>query len=265
VGSSDKDESFAALFESSDGAKRKKSRVKRGDRLDVKVVAITTNSVFVDLGSKEEGYFERIELLDARGNLTVEVGSVIGAVVAETDGERVKLSPVFVRQKSESVIDAGGETVSIPAGRGGPLIVEGAVVRGVVTGVERYGVFLQIEGTQGRNGRGLVPVAETGAPRGADLRKLFPEGGAHQAKILAIQEDGKIRLSMKAAREDEERRQFEEYARSGTIEPAAEGGSPAAASAGGAPAKKPPAKPGPRNLGTLGDLLSKTKGIKTNK
>jgi small subunit ribosomal protein S1 len=258
VASDKKDESFAALFESSDAAKRKKSRLKRGDRLDVRVVAITSTGVFVDLGSKEEGYFETHDLADAKGNLTVEVGSTIGAVVSDTDGERVKLAPVFVRQKSESVIDDGGTGVSIPAGRGGPLIVEGAVVRGTVTGVERYGVFLQIEGTHGRNGRGLVPSAETGAARGADLRKLFAEGSVHQAKILAIQEDGKIRLSIKAAREDEERRDFEEYARAETSEIAPP---PPTATSNAPPAdaeKRKAAKPAPKNFGTLGDLLSRS-------
>ena len=58
--------------------------------------------------------------------------------------------------------------------------------------VERYGVFMQINGTQGRHGRGLVPVAETGTPRGADLRKAFPVGMEVEAKILAMLEDPEI-------------------------------------------------------------------------
>src|SRR5664279_323808 len=104
---SDPKESFAALFESSAEAQRKRARVHRGDRLEVKVVAISQSSVFVDLGAKEEGYFDRVELTDKNGNLRVEVGSSISAIVAETDGERVKLSPVFVRVQSESIINDG--------------------------------------------------------------------------------------------------------------------------------------------------------------
>ena len=259
MGSADDKESFASLFESTEGAKRKRAQVRRGDRLDVKVVAISQTAVFVDLGGKEEGYFERVDLLDSRGNLTVEVGTSIGAVVAETDGERIRLSPVFVRNKTDSVIGDGPEAVALP-GKTGPLLVEGSIVTGVVTGVERYGVFVQIDGTRGRNGRGLVPTAETGAPRGADLRKLFPDGAPCSAKILAIQEDGKIRLSIKAARDDEERRDFEEYARAEREGGAAE---PTDAAPPGAASHKPipPPKrgaPAPRNLGTLGDLLSRT-------
>jgi len=262
VASSDDKESFAALFETSEGAKKKRTRLSRGDRLDVKVVAVSQSSVFVDLGGKEEGYFDRGDLADKNGNLTVEVGTSISAVVAESDGERIRLSPVFVRAKSESVIDDGTGAVAIPS-KSGPLLVEGAVVRGTVTGVERYGVFLQIDGTRGRNGRGLVPTAETGAPRGADLRKLFRENESFQAKILAIQEDGKIRLSIKAARDDEERRDFEEYARASTAtegEPAPQ--APDAKGSGAPREKAKPAAPAPRNFGTLGDLLGRGKDAK---
>lgn len=250
---SDPKESFASLFESSAQSQRTRARVHRGERLEVKVVAISQSSVFVDLGGKEEGYFDRGELSDKDGTLRVEIGSSISAVVSETDGERVKLSPVFVRAQSESVIAAGGEEVRIPVGRGGPLLVEGAHVRGAVTGVERYGIFVQIEGTQGRHGRGLVPVSESGTPRGADLKKLFPVGQAIEAKILAIAEDGKIRLSIKALGDDVERGDFEAYAKERDGD--ASGAAAAAPGAKGGEKKAAPAKPAPRNFGTLGDLL----------
>ncbi len=246
-------ESFAALFESSAEAQRKRARVHKGDRLEVKVVAISQSSVFVDLGGKEEGYFDRGELSDKDGTLRVEMGSTISAVVSETDGERVKLSPVFVRVQQESVIADGSDEVRIPVGRSGSLLIEGAHIRGAVTGVERYGIFVQLEGTQGRHGRGLVPATETGTPRGADLRKLFPVGETIEAKILAIGEDGKIRLSIKALGEDVERGEFEAYKTGQDDAPG-----DAASTAGGAAKgekKKPAAKPAPKNFGTLGDLL----------
>ena len=80
----------------------------------------------------------------------------------------------------------------------------GQIVSGVVDRVESYGVFLQLDGTKGRAGRGLVPVAELGTPRGADLRKLFPLGTKLKAKIVAL-EEGKMRLSLRALKDDEER------------------------------------------------------------
>jgi len=70
-------------------------------------------------------------------------------------------------------------------------------------------VFVQLDGTKGRAGRGLVPSQELGVPRGTDLRKAFPEGTALVVKVLETG-DGRLRLSLKGAKDDEERAQFEE-------------------------------------------------------
>jgi small subunit ribosomal protein S1 len=237
-------ESFAALFEGTTEARSKRARrLGRGEHVEVRVVEITRDAVFVDVGEKQEAFIERAELLAPDGTLLAKVGGTVSAVVVDTDGERIRLSPVRIRQPAvEGLIEAGDEVVAIPRGSSGPLLVEGARVRGSVTGVERYGLFVQIEGTQ-RGGRGLVPTAETGAPRGADLRKLFPIGTPVEVKILAIAEDGKIRLSIKAVGEDDERREFSAYA-------AKQGGDarPGGKAEGGARV---------RGFGTLGDLLSK--------
>jgi len=86
----------------------------------------------------------------------------------------------------------------------------GAIVQGNVDRVEPYGVFLQVEGTRGRVGRGLIPNAELGTARGADTRKLFPPGTRLTAKVLETGE-GKLRLSVKAVAADEERAEFDGY------------------------------------------------------
>ena len=44
-------------------------------------------------------------------------------------------------------------------------------------------------------------------PRGADLRKAFPIGTKMKAKIIAI-EEGKMRMSARALKDDEERAEF---------------------------------------------------------
>ena len=237
-------ESFAALFENAGGGKSVTSkRLRRGESVDVKEMGIGKDAVFVDVGGRQEGTIDRIELLSDKGDLMVEVGSSVNCVVTET-GDRIKLSPSFVRKKSEhGTIEDEGETVMVPRASGGPLLVEGATVRGTVTGAERYGVFMQIEGTHGGKGRGLIPTAETATPRGADLRKLFATGSPIEAKIIKIEEDGKIRLSIKALGEDAERKQYEEYA-------GAESGTPKDEKQKGGGERI-------RGFGTLGDLLSK--------
>jgi len=115
-------------------------------------------------------------------------------------------------------IDRGAKKISlVPAPEGatpGATVTDvsvaiGAIVRGVVERIETYGVFVQLDGTKGRAGRGLVPSQELGVPRGTDLRKAFPEGTALVVKVLETG-DGRLRLSLKGAKDDEERAQFEE-------------------------------------------------------
>jgi small subunit ribosomal protein S1 len=244
-------ESFASLFEQSSGAKRGQRRWHTGENVDVTIVVVAREAVFADLGGKQEGIFERIDLTDAEGKLRVEVGSKISAVVSGIDEGtgQVKLKPMVIRSAD---LEAPVVRVSASAaGASGPVLVEGARVKGKVTGIERYGIFVQINGTSGRSGRGLVPAQETGTSRGSDLKKHFAVGQEVEAKILAVDEAGKIRLSIAALGADDERGLFEAF-KSGQgkgedeAAPAAEGKRPAAKG-----------KPEPRNFGTLGDLLPK--------
>lgn len=239
----EKSESFAALFEQSAGATARQRRFRAGERLEVTVVALGRDAVFADLGAKQEGYFDRPELCGSDGKLSVAVGAKISAVVMSVDdgSGQVRLSPVFVRKNSEDA-GAGAEAdVVIPMTKAAPLLIEGARVRGKVTGIERYGLFVQIAGTQGRGGRGLIPTQETGTPRGADLKKHFTVGQELDAKILNIAEDGKIRLSIAALKADDERGEFESFAEGERKRKTNDAEQSAAV----------------RGFGTLGDLLPK--------
>lgn len=111
-----------------------------------------------------------------------------------------------------------------------PSLTIGDVVEARVDHVEPYGVVVQVEGTRGRIGRGVVPNAELGVSRGADTRKLFPAGAPLKAKVLDIGE-GRLRLSIRAVKEDEERSDFDGYRMSAVSS---------------------------QKFGTLGDLLKKS-------
>jgi len=242
-------ESFASLFEQSAPQKRGQTRYQVGDRLDVTIVVVGRDALFAELGGKQEGVFERIDLTDPDGKLHVDVGSRVSAIVASIDRAtgQIKLKPTVIRNPDADILATTGK-----AGDAAPLLIEGARIKGKVTGVERYGVFVQIAGTSGRSGRGLIPTAETATPRGSDLKKHFILGQDLEAKILNIDDTGKIRLSISALAADAERADFEAFKKTG--EATAEGEGEAKT------AKKPaarPNKPTPRNFGTLGDLLSK--------
>jgi len=50
-----------------------------GQRIEARIVDITTDWIFLDLGGKSEGYLDKKELLDEEGNFTVEIGDTITA------------------------------------------------------------------------------------------------------------------------------------------------------------------------------------------
>ncbi len=251
----DASESFGALFEQGGGSRPDRTRIMVGDRVEVTIVAIGQSAVFADVGRKQEGYFERPDVTDVDGKLAVAVGSKVQATVSSVDREtgQVRLSPVAIRSAEG---EAFGGTMGMGAKGQTPLVVEGARIKGTVTGIERYGVFVQIAGTQGRTGRGLIPTSESATPRGSDLKKHFEVGQEIEAKIVNIDPDGKIRLSVTAIAHDEERSSFQKFKDGATAEVAAEATDKPAAD-GKKKAQQPAKKPEPRNFGTFGDLLGK--------
>lgn len=230
-----RNESFAAMFEADPN---KQTHVRRhlaiGQEVEGIVAKVTHDTIFMDLDGKREAFIDLASMTDRDGTtIQIAVGDHMRARVAEIGGKAgaIRLEPVAVRRAVE-------EETSEPAGTGdvlmssGPALAVGAKVEGTVTRIENYGVFVQIKGTAGREGRGLVPNVESGLPRGADTRKHFTIGQALTTKIVAIDETGKIRLSIKALQADEERADFDKF--------------------GG---KAPTPDGRPRGFGTLGDLL----------
>jgi small subunit ribosomal protein S1 len=140
-------------------------------------------------------------------------------------GERISLSVrALVEKPAPPERPAGEEKAPRPAPPPPPKV--GDVVKATVDKVEPFGVFVRFAG-----GRGLVPAAETGTPRGADLRRSFKAGDEVTCAILAIDETGRIRLSKTEAEQAEERREAREYM------------------------AKAPRGGGGKGFGTLGDLL----------
>jgi S1 RNA binding domain protein len=90
---------------------------------------------------------------------------------------------------------AGGRLA--PRGKGAVHIAEievGAVIDGTVARITPYGAFLQLE-----DGRlGLVHISEVDRNYVKDVHDHLREGDVVQAKVVAIKEDGKIDLSIKA-------------------------------------------------------------------
>lgn len=79
----------------------------------------------------------------------------------------------------------------------GAVIAElevGAVIEGTVSRITPYGAFLTLEGGK----MGLVHISEIDRNYVRDVHDHLRENDVVQAKVIAIKEDGKIDLSIKA-------------------------------------------------------------------
>jgi ribosomal protein S1 len=232
-------DSFAELFEQSGKAAPPRRGPRVGDVVDATIVQVGKEAVFVELDGRRQAFIETNDLRGPEGTVGVAVGDMLRARVTRVDDEGIRLSPTLEAAVAIGAsIDVGagsgpGAGTGTAGGAGEVKVAVGQVVSGTVERVETYGVFLQIDGTKGRAGRGLVPTAELGVARGSDLRKAFPLGTKMKAKVLDLTE-GKMRLSVRALADDAERAELESFR-----------------------AKEQKESGGTQGFGTFGDLLKK--------
>ncbi|WP_242395141.1 30S ribosomal protein S1, partial [Anaeromyxobacter oryzisoli] len=200
-----------ALLEEERAAKAQATREKLapGAIFDGVVTSVQDYGAFVDLGGIEglvhvsELSWDRVskpqDLLKAGDAVQVQVLRI------EEDpkkGERIGLSVRALTPRPEPA--ASPEKPARAAPPAPPKV--GDVVEATVDKVEPFGVFVRFAG-----GRGLVPAAETGTPRGSDLRRSFKVGDALTALVSAIDEQGRLRLSKTGAEQAAERAEAREY------------------------------------------------------
>ncbi|HZS41947.1 MAG TPA: S1 RNA-binding domain-containing protein [Polyangia bacterium] len=140
----DEPEDFAALlaeYEQKSGPSRRKQGPQIGDLVRGAVVSIGADAVFVDLGGKADGVLELEELRDADGRVTVKVGDEIEARVVEIE------SGVHLKRVMGRGAEAAGELAQ--------AFEHQIPVEGLVTGVNKGGVEVQVAGT-----RGFCPISQ---------------------------------------------------------------------------------------------------------
>lgn len=166
--------------------------VQQGQVVLGSVQRMTEFGAFVRIGKNVDGLLHVSELKGAKP----EAGKEMLVVVRKIDRGTKKIS-----------LSLAPEGAAVGTILPTTKIAVGSVVTGIVTRHETFGIFVQVEGTSDRAGRGLIPNVELGVPRGADLRKAFPEGSKVTAKVLEAGD--RMRLSIKGARDAEERADFE--------------------------------------------------------
>lgn len=182
------EEDFAALFAAS---QEKSGRLKPGSQIQAKVLHISGEWVFLDIGQKGEGVLDRRELTDAEGQLVVSPGDTITAWF--TGGSRGELR--FTTKIGG--IGAADRSLVEDAWRSG-IPVEGTVEKEIKGGYEvkigshrAFAPFSQMS---------LRRVADTAACVGKKLKFIIVEYGESGRKLIVSH---RAILEEEAAREKE--------------------------------------------------------------
>jgi small subunit ribosomal protein S1 len=139
----DDDDDFAAMFAASEKDKpRAAKRPKVGDMVKGKIVSVSKEAVFVDLGGKAEGQLERSQVSDHEGKLLVKVGDTIEARVASDAGGALLLRTKLGRGSEARADLQQAADLGIP-------------VEGLVTEVVKGGLSVDVVGV-----RGFVPASQ---------------------------------------------------------------------------------------------------------
>src|SRR5438477_383891 len=200
-----------------------RAQLKEGARLQGKVARLQPFGAFVELFPGVDGLVHVSALSDRHVQHPREV-------VKEGETIWVQVESVDDAQRRIALRRIGEEEAQAPAG---PTPEKqkrarvGDVVNATVDKCEPFGVFVHWEG-----GKGLVPNAELGTPRGSDNKKTLPPGTRFKAQIVDIDDRGRYRLSRSAAERAEGASDYREYQRQMNK-------------------RMPPGK----GFGTLGDLL----------
>lgn len=125
--------------------------------------------------------------------------TVEDAPVTAEATEAPEAAPSEANEAPESASSEDTPEVDAPAA---PVVMEvGAVIDGTVQRITPYGAFIQLP--EGK--LGLIHISEIDRNYVKDVHDHLREGDPVQAKVLAIKEDGKIDLSIKALQDPQPR------------------------------------------------------------
>jgi small subunit ribosomal protein S1 len=198
-------------------------QLKQGARIEGKVARLQPFGAFVELFPGVDGLVHVSALADRHVQHPRDV-------VKEGEAIWVQVESIDDAQRRIALRRISGEEAQAPEAAPAPKQKRakvGDVVDATVDKCEPFGVFVHWEG-----GKGLVPNAELGTPRGSDNKKTLPPGTQFKAQIVDIDDRGRYRLSRNAAERAEGASDYREYQRQMNK-------------------RMPPGK----GFGTLGDLL----------
>jgi small subunit ribosomal protein S1 len=159
-------EDFATLF----AREAARPVLEVGQIVKGRVIQVTAESVFVDVGSKGEAWIERAELTDADGKLKVAVGDEVEATVVST-GDEVRLSHKL-RQGAQA-----RQALAVAAQTGIP-------VEGKVAAVIKGGYEVTVGGL-----RGFCPLSQMDLRRAESAEEYV--GRVLEFRVTTFSENGR--------------------------------------------------------------------------
>ena len=171
-----------------------------GSRINGQVKNITDFGVFIGV---EEGIDGLVHISDLHWTKKVrhpsemfQKGDEVEAVVLGIDVENERIS-LGVKQLAEDPWQGMHQRYPV-----------GAKVKGKITSVTDFGVFMEVE----EGIEGLIHVSQLSTERVEKPQSMFTPGQEIEAEVMAIDaRDRKIALSIKALRKSEEREEIESY------------------------------------------------------
>lgn len=168
-----------------------------GDIITGTVISLQTFGVFVDLGGVE-GLIPMSELDFTRVNHPSQVVKT---------GESVRVKVLMIDWKEDRLTLSRRAMMQNPW-QGELPFREGEIVAGTVESLKEFGAFVRLTD----NFTGLIPMSESGVPRGQRLETAFQKGQEIRVMIARIdRERERISLSASRVAEADSRAEYEEY------------------------------------------------------
>jgi len=153
---------------------------------------------------------------------TVTPGQTVSAEILSVDPAAKRIGVALAEEGTARAAGAGAPAGPATAAAARGEIVPGAIVTGKVERHEKFGVFVFL--APGKTA--LMPNAETGLDRDADLQKAFPAGSDIEVVVLDVDAAGKrIRVSKKAVAQRQEQAELRDYTQRQASAPSASLGS----------------------------------------
>lgn len=174
--------------------------IEAGAVLTGRVVSVRDFGAFVDLGAGIQGLLHVSEMGWTR---VANPGEIVAP------GDQVTVKVLRVDEATGKISLGLRQLQDDPWSTVASKYQAGRVYRGQVARVADFGVFVQLDAEF----TGLIPLAETGLDRNADVRKAFPAGSDVEVAVLEVDAaNRRIRLSKKAVAEMQEQAEVREYA-----------------------------------------------------